>query len=276
MLARWDQLAEQLDFILNGTYGSPDSGSQARALMLRAEAELCGPVQDTEACLSTLQDVIIRSSEDDLTARALGHRALALLAAYRPEEASLSFDECVAVARRSGNPYVIYEAVHWQSKFAMAILSLNDADRLLAELNDISSKHGVAGQRPYHARDLSRVRGLQGRFSEAAASYRVYWDRQQNSNRDRGIDTLALQVSELYSVHGAEAGIALMSEVLSLCSDPVLDTLSSALSQVEGCFDAETFCIERLGIDRSEFRDSDAIFRFDVPDLNKLRSALHE
>lgn len=276
MLARWDQLGNQLGLILKGSYGAPDSMSQARALMLRAEAELCGPDQDTDACLATLQDVIARSDEDDLTARALGHRALALLAAYRPQDARAAFEDCVTVARRSGNPYVIYEAIHWQSKFAIAILALDEADQLLGELNEISRKHGVAGQRPYHARDLSRVRGLQGRFSEAAASYQIYWDRQEESNRNRSVDTFALQVAELCLVSGVGAAIALMEEMLQICPDPVLVAMSSALGQAGGSFDARVFCVGQEGIDPAEFHDSDAIFRFDVPDLGKLRSVLHE
>lgn len=276
MLARWDRLAVQLDRILRGFYGEPGPGMQARALMLRAEAELCGPHQDTEACLSTLQEVILQSSEPDLTARALGHTALALLAAYRPEDALTTFEGCVVVARQSGNPYVIYEAIHWQSKCAMAILALDEAERLLAELNEISQKHGVAGHRPYHARDLSRVRGLQGRFDEAADIYQIYWDRQQQSNRNRGVDTFALQVAELCSVIGLEAATALMDRMLSARPDPVLARMSSALGLAGVSFDARAFCVDQEGIDLTEFRDADAIFRFDVPDLKKLRGVAHE
>jgi hypothetical protein len=273
LLGRWEHLAGELASILQGVYGEAGSSAQARALMLRAEAELCGPSQDTDACLATVEEVIARSEDDDLTARALGHRALALLASYRPEDARAAFDACVAVARRSGDPYVVYEAIHWQSKFALAVLALDEADRLLVELTEISRKHGVAGQRPYHARDLSRLRGMQGRFREAAAAYREYWGRQLEVNRDRGVDTLALQVRELCSVRGFEAASALMGEILRVCPDPVLGEMSSALGQAGGSFDAWEFCTVQAGIDPAEFHASNAIFRFDVPELERLRGA---
>lgn len=272
MLARWERLAGQLEAIIGGAYGPPNAASLARALMLRAEAELCGPRQDTAACLETLRQVLASTTEDDLEARALGHRALALLAAYRPDEAATAFEGCLEAARRSGDPYVIYEAVHWESKRAIAVLALDEADRRLDQLKEISRRHGVAGQRPYHARDLSRVRGLQGRHREAAEAFRDYWRRQQASNPARAVDTLALQVAELRDLQGAQAASAFLDELGGVCPEPEVASLRQAFQEAGEGFEAEAFCLREAGIDPSELGDADAIFRFDVPDLAQLRS----
>lgn len=276
MLGRWNELDEQLSAILGDVHSAAAGGVEARALMLRAEAELCGPIQRTGACLDTLQEVLRRSEDDDLTARALGHTALALLAEYRASDAQKAMQECVSVARESGDAYVIYEAIHWESKIAMALLSLDEAERLLAELAAISQKHGVAGQRPYHARDLSRVQGLQGKVREAAGSYCAYFDLQQGSNRDRAIATLAAQVSELREVHGADAARALVAELVSICPDPAFSSLSATLEHAGAVFDAQAFCVEQMGISRSDYLEAEAIFRFDVPSLETLRGQSRE
>lgn len=261
----------------------PDSAHAVHAelLMLRAEFALCGPNQDTQACIDLCDRVAALTADGEIRSRALGHRGLAHLAAYQPDEAEIWLRAAIENARAESHPYAVYEAVHWLSKKKMACLELDEAWALLEQLAETSQDSGVASDSPFHRRDASRVLALRGRTDEAATAFLQYFDlaaRQQ----DRAVTVLVCQVAELEAVHGHATADQLVDVVIatagSLVSDPQrlaeLTGVAQTLRTRPADWVALPYAVAVLGVDAGEAAASEAIFRFDVPDLAVLRDGI--
>lgn len=156
---------------------APDSRSmRAEVLMLRAEFALCGPQQDTSACIELCDQVTALTDDRELTSRAHGHRGLAHLAAYEPEQAETWLHSAIDVARTDRHPYAAYEAMHWLSKKKIACLELDEAWALLQELEEMSEASGVASDTPFHRRDAGRVLALLGDTAGAGTAFVQFFD----------------------------------------------------------------------------------------------------
>lgn len=281
MLAKWDALAAQLGEILAGRFGPITCEDKAQALMLQAESELCGPEQDTDSCLRTIEAVLKLTKDDVLVSRARGHWALLLLSLGDTVGAAVQFEGCLAAAERSAHPPAQFEALHWKSKFAMAVLDLDLAEDLLVRLNELSDRHGIARDSRPHSRDVSRVRGLQGRSAEAAKEFLGYWRQLPEEALLTATATLALQSAELLDLGGRDAARvfqeALWAEVSQSSAERdarlagVVRILTHSLYYV----DVRRLCLEELEVSDACFTQADAIFRFDVPDLFALRKDRH-
>lgn len=280
MLNRWADLAEAVTGIL-GDLGDDEQVARAQVLMLRAEAELCGPEQDVHACRVTLGEVLDVAADPALRARAFGHRGLAALAAGDPVASLEDLTGCLAEAERSGHPYVVYEALHWQSKQAIAVLDLDRARALLGRTSDLSEASGVAGDNPFHSRDLSRVEGLSGRVQGAADHLIGYVAGVPEAALPYAYATLVLQTTELSATCGQAASEsflrALEDRLVDEESSPRLGRLRGIVATLTGLgtgSDPVTVAIDSIGLAADDVRAADGIFRFDVPDLAALRASL--
>lgn len=279
MTNSWEQCRALLDE-LAAAHTAP-SEVLAEVLMLHAEIALCGPVQDADRCIQLCDVVADMSANPELQSRAYGHRGLAHLAAYDSASSETWLIRAIDVAREKDHPYAEYEAVHWLSKKAMACLELDRAWRLLEELAHNSSVSGVASESPWHMRDSSRVLGLQGRVAESAQVFARYFDSCFAHAMSRVVTTLACQLRELEDLYGCDAGNAMLSELAAACDRDMVD--SDRRSMLAGHlqllahrhpgWDPVLFAVEKLGAAAPEAEAADAIFRFDVPDLARLRSA---
>ena len=252
---------------------------RARILVLRAELALCGGQQDTSTCISLCEEAVELSGDVELVSRALGHRGLAHLAAYAPDAAERWLKKAIRTARDHRHPYSEYEAVHWYSKKKMACLELDEAWDALEQLAQTSDDSGVASESPYHLRDSSRVMGLRGSVELAGSLFARYADAAPGHQIHRVITTLACQVAELDEVTGADLADRFLREVAAAApgvvvspdSEHALLTAVDTLRARRGPIDPAAFAVDRLGCEPSEARGADAIFRFDVPDLARLR-----
>jgi hypothetical protein len=278
MTNSWEQCQALLDELT--AVSTEPSEVLAEVLMLRAEIALCGPVRDTERCIRLCDVAADMSANPELQSRAYGHRGLAHLAAYDSASSEAWLMRAIEVAREKDHPYAEYEAVHWLSKKAMACLELDRAWGLLEELARNSSVSGVASESPWHLRDSSRVLGLQGQVAESARVFARYFDSCYTHAMSRVVTTLACQLGELEDLYGADAGSAMLSQLAVACDRDMAD--SDRRSMLTGHLrrlahrrpgsDPVLFAVEALGAAEAEARAADAIFRFDVPDLARLRS----
>jgi hypothetical protein len=259
----------------------PEQQVQVRAeiVMLRAEIALCGPVQDTTGCIGLCERVVGLSSEVELVSRAFGHRGLAHLAAYDPGSAQLWLGRAIGVAREQHHPYAEYEALHWLSKKKMACLELEEAWDLLEALTATSQASGVASDMPFHLRDASRVLGLRGDPGGAAVRFAQFFDLSPVTSQDRVVTILACQVAELETVHDRRVGDRMLSELATMVAGTVMGTdRQTTLTAVVDALTARPpgwavlpFAIDVLGAQVGEAVAAEALFRFDVADLARLR-----
>jgi tetratricopeptide (TPR) repeat protein len=258
----------------------PESAETVTAdvLMLRAEFALCGPDQDTRACIALCDRIAASAPGVELLSRAYGHRGLAHLAAHQVEDAEHWLRQAIAVARAEDHPYAVYEAVHWLSKKKMACLELDEAQILLEQLEAMARASGVASDTPFHRRDAGRVLGLRGEPDPAATAFLQYYDLAERQ-RDRAITTLACQVAELGTIHGAAAAARLLDVTSATAADVVsdpqhLDALVAAADRLRrrpADRPVLDYVSDVLRLDPAEAVAAEAIFRFDVPDLDALR-----
>jgi hypothetical protein len=281
MTNSWEQCRALLDEL--AAVSAEPSELQAEVLMLHAEIALCGPDQDTERCIALCDVVAYMSTNPELQSRAHGHRGLAHLAAYDSTSSEEWLIRAIDVAREKDHPYAEYEAVHWLSKKAMACLELDRAWQLLEELAHNSSVSGVASESPWHMRDSSRVLGLQGRAAKSAHVFARYFDSCYTHALSRVVTTLACQLRELEDVYGEDAANTMLSRLAAVCDRDMIDpdrrsTLAGhlrLLADRQPGWDPVRFAVETLGAAAAEAEAADAIFRFDVPDLARLRSSRH-
>lgn len=277
MVNDWPQ-AQQLLQELQAQLPASAQAVAADVLMLRAEFALCGPDQDTAACIRLCDQVAASTPGVELLSRAYGHRGLAHLAAHQVEDAEHWLRQAIAVARAEDHPYAVYEAVHWLSKKKMACLELDEAQILLEQLEEMAQASGVASDTPFHRRDASRVLGLRGEPDPAATAFLQYYDLAERQ-RDRAITTLACQVAELETIHGPSAAARLLDVTAATAADTVsdpqhLDALATAvdrLRQRPADWTILTYADDVMGLDPAEAVAAESIFRFDVPDLDTLR-----
>ncbi|NAS22091.1 AAA family ATPase [Herbidospora sp. NEAU-GS84] len=278
MTDSWEECGRLLDE-LESTHTEPCE-MLAGVLMLRAEIALCGPVQDTGRCIELCDIVAEMSGNPELQSRAYGHRGIAHLAAYDHDLSETWLMRAIEVAREKNHPYAEYEAVHWLSKKAIAVLELDRAWQLIDELAYNSNVSGVASENPWHLRDFSRVLGLQGRHAEGAQEFARYFDSSADHALDQAATTLACQLHELEDLHGWDAGQAMFSELVAACDRDVIDPARKkvfaghlrTLSDRQPGWDPVLFAVEKLNVTASEAEAVHAIFRFAVPDLARLRS----
>ncbi|MGV9679843.1 hypothetical protein ACWDSJ_31575 [Nocardia sp. NPDC003482] len=280
MTCRWEDVDRVLDELLTQHLTSGEI--RAEALILRAEVALCGPVQDTAGCIDLCEAVASMTAEAELRSRAFGHRGLAHLAAYEPLEADRWLTRSIEAAEDSGHPYARYEALHWLSKKTMACLELERSWALLEELGRMSRTSGVASDNPPHLRDSSRVLGLRGNHAGAAEAFARYLDVSLSPGLDKVAMTLTCQVIELDGLRGRESGAELLAQLRAVCDRDLLaadrrERLIRLLDTLEGRARGANpveFAVARLGVAPDDALAADAIFRFDVPSLTKLRSLL--
>ncbi|MFF0455027.1 ATP-binding protein [Nocardia africana] len=280
MTCHWDDVDRVLDEVL-AVHTAPGE-IRAEALMLKAEVALCGPVQDATACIDLCEAVGAMTSRPDVRSRAFGHRGLAHLAAYEPAEADHWLSRSIEAAGDTGHPYARYEALHWLSKKTMACLELERSWALLEELGRMSRTSGVASDNPPHLRDSSRVLGLQGDYVGAAEAFARYLDVSLSSGLTRVAATLACQVIELDRLYGRSSGDRLLAELRGVCQRELLTPdRRLRLTELLGILDGRTegaspvdLAIAQFGVSPDDALAADAIFRFDVPSLAKLRSIL--
>ncbi|MEO3786879.1 AAA family ATPase [Actinocorallia sp. B10E7] len=280
MTNSWAECRALIDQLAASSSGP--SETLAQALMLHAEIALCGPVQDVERCIQLCDVVAEMSMDPELQSRAYGHRGLAHLAGYDPVAAEQWLNKAIEVAREKEHPYAEYEAVHWLSKKAMACLELDRAWRLLEELARNSKASGVASESPWHLRDSSRVLGLQGRVPEAAQTFSHYYDSGYTHAGGRATTTLACQLHELEQLYGRRAGDAMLNGLTTACDREMVDPERRerltqhlrALASRPPTWQPVPFAVRWLEAPQAEAEAADAIFRFDVADLPRLRSRL--
>ena len=252
---------------------------RAEVLMLRAEFALCGPQQDVRACISLCDDVTKLTDDRELTSRAHGHRGLAHLADYDPDQAERWLRSAIDVARTDRHPYSAYEAMHWLSKKKIACLELDEAWLLLQQLEEMSEASGVASDNPFHRRDAGRVLALSADTTGAGTAFVQFFDLVAHHQQDRALTVLACQAAEMDGRHGASTTDAMLDVIEDVNTDEATRAeqeavLAESVRQLRhrpSDWQAVPFVINVLGVDRHEAHAAEAIFRFDVPDLARLR-----
>ncbi|MGW5384587.1 ATP-binding protein [Nocardia sp. NPDC003963] len=278
MICHWDETRN----VLHTLAQAPGAEIRVAALMLEAEVELCGPVQNTAACITLCDRVSATTTDPAVRSRAFGHRGLAHLAAFDAPAAEHWLARSLEAARTTEHPYAEYEALHWLSKKTMACLELDRSWQLLEELARMSRSSGVASENPPHLRDSSRVLGLQQRYALAADAFVRFLDMSLASTLGRVGATLAAQVHELEEVHGVAEAERLLAELRRLCRSELLapdrnTRLTSYIDVLEQRpSDWEPLGLAVTGLDTTpaDAHAADAIFRFDVPSLGRLRDGL--
>jgi hypothetical protein len=277
------QLNSEIDRLLTLQAQLPPApaAAQTRAdlLMLRAETALCGPVQDPAACIQLCDEVVLHTQDGELRSRAFGHRGLAHLAAYQPDDAEHWLHLAISAAHAAAHPYAEYEAVHWLSKKKLACLELADAAALLERLAQTSEASGVARDSPFHRRDASRLLALQGDTDRSATTFLQYGDLAAATERGRVLTTLACQVHEAEQVHGAAVAGQLLTALSRAATarepDPAqggsVAVAAQRLHRRPRGWHPRAFAVDVLDADPAEADAAEAIFRFDVPDLAHLR-----
>ncbi len=256
-----------------------ESPLRAEAVMMQAEIALCGPQADASQCIALSEQVLGMTSDLDLQSRALGHTGLAYLAQYQPAEAETALRAAVAQARKSGHPYSVYEAIHWLSKKQIACLELVEAMSSVAELETISQSSGVATGSPFHQRDLSRIYGLQGQVPKAVTAFGQYLKLSAPAAHPRVVATLIMQVKEIEDQYGVNSGADFMEGFEDNLNNYFLDAESKAwlkeickkITERPREWEPMNLAVARCQLAVAEVAAADGIFRFDVPDLSRLR-----
>ncbi|MGH3854729.1 MAG: hypothetical protein ACRDR6_14795 [Pseudonocardiaceae bacterium] len=204
------------------------------------------------------------------------------MARYDAEAAELWLGRAIETARGQGNKHAEYQALHWLSKKAIACLELERALRLIQQVTRISESTGAVSKSVVHLRDLSRTLGLLGNLAESASTFQRFFDFTTPTTIDRATTTLACQVGELEHLHGRDTadrfltqlGAVSLSSRVGWKSPDVLRYQVQELSTRRSSWDPVAFAVDALGADRAEAEAADAIFRFDIPDLQLFRSRL--
>ena len=273
MTGRWADVTDRLpDLLERLRSASPETRGQA--LMLLAEVQLCGPAQDLAGCEATLRELLSTEVDLALRSRATGHLGLAALARHDPVSADTYLRQAIEMGRATGLPYSEYEAVHWLSKKQIACLELDDAIVSVRHLQQLSEKSGVAGDTPFHDRDLGRILGLVGELEEAVRLTVRYLDASGSAD---GVvaATFAFQLEELGQIQGRQTARWFLASFSETAPAQMYDSgrrdlanrLGAALAGEADTRDA----LEALGISPLDRDNAYAIFTFDVPDLDGLR-----
>jgi hypothetical protein len=279
MINQWGVAERSLD-ALAADLGAEAAPIRCEILLLRAELALCGPIQNTNACIALCNSVVGMTDNVELLSRAYGHRGLAHLAAYHPGEAEAWLHAAIDVAKKHGHPHCAYEALHWLSKKKIACLELDDAWAALTELANMSESSGVAQGSPFHRRDASRVLALKGDASQAGFEFVEYFDALDViQDQDRALTVLVCQIVELDSLFGREASGELLAAIAESAQSGATQTPAHARLAAAVCDlrarhsvrNVAEYAVAVLGVAADEARASEAIFRFDVPDLAELR-----
>lgn len=249
----------------------------AQARMLLAEMQLCGPDQDLMSCKETLESLRELQLDPATRSRTIGHLGLVALARHDPVAAQTLLEEAINLGLETERPYDRYETLHWMSKKQMACLELDAAAESIRHLQEISERHGVAGDTPFHDRDLSRVLGLLGRVEEAAPLSVRYFD---SSGSPDGVvvSTIAFQVAELAEVRSPREADEFLRSFDEHAPGHMYDSsrrelatktvriLSAARDLVGTVKDPGL-----LEVSAADHKNAFDIFTFNVPALNKLR-----
>lgn len=251
----------------------------AQARLLLAETQLCGPQQDLDGCTETLRELLSGDLDVATRSRAIGHLGLTALARHEPATAQGFLEEAILLGKQSERPFDEYEAVHWLSKKQMACLELTEAARSIGRLQEISETYGIAGDTPFHDRDLSRVLGLFGDQEEAARLCVRYID-SSGSTDGIVISTLAFQLAELAEIRGRDVSVSMAKRLIDLAPGHMYDSSRRDLASraVRLLLDAADIVAvandpSALDVVDADHRNASDVFRFNVPDLNRLRQS---
>jgi hypothetical protein len=277
MLGEWTMFDAELPALIDLT-STLDKTMHEQALMLLAEAQLCGKVQDLAGCRQTLQHLQALDLDAATASRVVGHLGLVALAQHQPVEAEHRLQEAIALGEASSRPYDVYESVHWMSKKQIACLELDEAAHSIERLHVISERHGIAGDTPFHDRDLSRVLALLGQLDEAARLCVRYFDA-SGSRDDVVATTLALQIAELEALRGREAAGKFIGAVMRAVPGQMYDsdrrnlagTLTRRLQVLDDLASVEADP-KVLAVAPVDHASALAIFNFNVPDIADLRA----
>lgn len=278
MTGRWQQAGIVLDELLADQHHSGEF--RAATLLLQAEVILHGPNQDPDQCVQLCKEVTRTSTDAAMVVRALGYRGLAHLVAYDCEQAQHWLSRAVDVAEESGSPSVVYEALHRYSHKTIACLEIDRSWRLLQRLAAMPQAVEGAGEYPPQLRDASRVLGLQRNYARAAEAFVRYLAATAEPQLGRVGVTLACQLSELVQRDGVPAGESLLAELRSCSVEDLLSSPRRALlsrywevfADLPADWDPIDLSRTELGATSDDTHAADAQFRFDVPDLDKLRA----
>ncbi|MBV8539634.1 MAG: hypothetical protein JO063_05890 [Pseudonocardiales bacterium] len=121
-----------------------------------------------------------------------------------------------------------------------------------------------------------------GNFAESASTFQRFFDFTTPTTIDRATTTLACQVGELEHLHGRDTADRFLARPGTVClgsqvgwnSPAVLRHQVQELGTRGPSWDPVAFAVDALGTDRAEAEAAEAIFRFDIPDLQLLRSRL--
>lgn len=286
MVNNWDECSAMLHQIVTAGTALGASESVAQARMLKCEIALCGPEQGIPACIDLAQSVYEATTDPILRARAQAHRGLAEMARYDADAAELWLGRAIETARGQSNRLIEYLTLHWLSKKAIACLELERALGLIQQITRISETTGAVSKSVVHIRDLSRTLGLLGNLAESASTFQRFFDF-TTATFDRATTTLACHVDELEHLHGRDTADRFLAELgaISLRAVPlssmvgwkspaVLHHQVQELSTRPPSWDPVAFAVDALDADRAEAEGAEAIFRFDVPNLQLLRSRL--
>ena len=277
MSCEWETVLAELPQLIADLTAMQANRLRVHALMLLAETQLCGPHQDLLGCNETLEQLRDLELDAATLSRVVGHLGLVALALHDPVNATHLLDEAIQQGKTSSRPYDVYEAIHWMSKKQMACLELEEAAGSIAELQAISERHGIAGDTPFHDRDLSRVLGLLGRAEDGARFCVRYFD---GSGSPDGVvaSTLALQVAEIAELKGRDAANTFLCAFIQAAPGQMYDSsrrelasrLASVLSEVRNLQAAANDPVV-IGVSDFDHNNALALFTFNVPNLQGLR-----
>lgn len=278
MINDWDAARTSLASLA----GEPDVA--ADVAILEGEIALCGLPPDPGSARRKFEAALDLSDDPELAYRAQGHIGLCWLAEYNPEQAFANLDAALDIAERVPHPWFSYEARHWRSKAEMACLRLEEASASLDYLEQVASSSGVASTVPFHLRDRSRVQGLAGDLRAAARTCIRYAEAVYGLLNDmqwrRALTTIACQALELHS--RARDVFAFASMLQQELARSALGSQAQELVVTACRRGVEASSREELRADLATsviaspeiFDAAEALFRFDVQDLARLRRSV--
>lgn len=284
MTNRWSEARDLATAVAQGR-DDISSNSQAEALLLLGQIELCGTPARVEAALEALHKAEVLTPDPHILYQIVGCIGLSRLVLHDHLRAFGALELAIRHAAETGQPLDRYEALHWRSKAEIACLRLAEAMRTLDELEQICDKAGVASSVPFHVRDRARVLALQGRLTSSSVAYCRYLETvsQLNSAMQfrRGLATLAFQCIELHELDRSEDARRLSDSFVEPLTDSWLDSGQRAAVTLTLELAAEQFspegadALESSGvITYDDIAAVDAIYRFDIPNLAVFRQRL--
>ena len=254
------------------------SRTRAESLLVRAEMDLCGPDQDFEQCIKRCEDVLSSSVDMGLVSRAEGHRGLGHLAAYRPREAESCLQAAVSAARTLAHPSQLYDALFWHAKKKIACLELDAGWSIIEEMRAVAERSGVSLSSPVHHREGSRLWSTRGDMQRSAELLGRYFDAAPEISLAPLKALLCLQVVEIADLFDGSRSLEFLEQLTRAaerCSSAERRFILTECVDLIGTHqpvDAPlSVAVDLLAVPPSAAAAADTVFRFNIPDLGRLR-----